>query len=246
MTHSPLEFVFLVANENTQKHRALLCIDKLKDSYKWSFVKEHDDERTLETFYLENYADVFIRLRHMLYLLKLDTDPYVSMAINFPGLPSVVIDPSGDFSINRLMKSIVMIFTNWPTIEYEACPCDESDDDECEEEEECEEECEEYEEEDAYADMPPLVNTESEKFATWLRKAAGYSPPSSPILNASARNEITPRCNPDECHIECECYESKQTRMEQSRTAPFDFPPVFFPTYKRMKNFHSEQEDSRV
>jgi len=90
---------------------------------------------------------VFRWMRNTVNLVEKDNDPFDSVQVDFPFMPSVLFDVSKlSDAYHYILDAVEFHLDNWPEEELQA-----------EEEEEEEEEDAEAEEEDEYADMPSLI-----------------------------------------------------------------------------------------
>jgi hypothetical protein len=118
LSYPQLEFHFLVSDPLSQKQPSRLFINKVtKENYEWKLVTSGREVSTSEIVNINSMDMVIQRIRAMLELIQYDEEPFDSIAIHFPGFPTIRV-LHDRFTTNSLMKVIHHVFENWTVSMY--------------------------------------------------------------------------------------------------------------------------------
>ena len=202
MKYSFIQLRFLCSAESPKEEDHIINIKKNGNEYMW--IWRDEVKHRVQTLWLTK-DELKARLQMTIDLMEFDDDPYASVQVFLPAMPTVLISTDRlAAAFETLWRSFEQCFENWPENmpmsealkwdtddveddeEYEAE--DEADEDEEDDEEVEEGEIAEDDEEDDYADMPGLISQEEEaefqRFCRWLKekenKAVTPEPPRTP------------------------------------------------------------------
>jgi hypothetical protein len=150
MTNTNIYIRFIRKN-SVAKNDDTVVIDRnsLNGLYTLSYTYGDMKSKSTRKIVLADRA-VFRWMRNTINLLEKDNDPFDSVQVDFPFMPSVLFDVAKlDNAYNSLLDAVEFHLDNWPSPlpEVRAAPVTLN--------QELEEDV--YDEEDEYADMPPLV-----------------------------------------------------------------------------------------
>ena len=155
-------------------------VKPVNGSYFWDY---HDPTvPSHHVMHLQSVADVIDTFNHLVHALSWDIDPYRSIQVNVPAFPPIMVEmkdlPRALDDIRQLLLSALFNTPQTMTaeaaeeymendVEMDTCDCEDEDEDEDDEDEDEDDEDEEAEtndeandaddEENIYADMPPLI-----------------------------------------------------------------------------------------
>ena len=113
-----LEFHFLVSDPLSQKQPSRLFINKVsKENYEWKLITSGREVSTSELVNINSMHMLIQRIRAMLELLHYDEEPFDSVAIHFPGFPTVRV-LNDRFTTNSIMKVLEHAIENWTVSVY--------------------------------------------------------------------------------------------------------------------------------
>ena len=140
--------VRFIRKNSLSKNDDIVIIRRLgMNQFNLSYTYGDTNARNTHKLALTDKA-VFRWMRSTINLLEKDNDPFDSVQVDFPFMPSVIFDVSKlDSAYNALLDALEFHLDNWPSSSAGRTPILNPEDDDAMEED--------YDEE--YADMPPLV-----------------------------------------------------------------------------------------
>ena len=139
--------VRFIRKNSLSKNDDIVVIRRLgMNQFNLSYTYGDTNARNTHKLVLTDKA-VFRWMRSTINLLEKDNDPFDSLQVDFPFMPSAIFDVSKlDNAYNTLLDALEFHLDNWPSSAVRTPILNPEDDDAMKEE---------YDEE--YADMPPLV-----------------------------------------------------------------------------------------
>jgi hypothetical protein len=153
MTDTTIRLLFIRKNSSSKNDDRVTIRRLGANQFNLSYTYGESKSKTAHKLVLTDRA-VFRWVRNVIGLLEKDNDPFDSVQVDFPFMPTVLFDVSklGD-AYHAFLDALEFHLDNWPA--PAPAPAAEA---ETEDEDEDEDEQEDMEmEEDEYADMPPLI-----------------------------------------------------------------------------------------
>ena len=147
MTDTTIRLLFIRKNSSSKNDDRVTIRRLGATQFNLSYTYGDSNSKTAHKIVLTDRA-VFRWVRNVIGLLEKDDDPFDSVQVDFPFMPTVIFDVSklGD-AYHTFLDALEFHLDNWPAPSAPA----EADDEEEEEDDDMEME------EDDYADMPPLI-----------------------------------------------------------------------------------------
>ena len=146
MTNPNIRLLF-IRKYGSAKNDDRVTISRLgANQFNLSYTYGESESKTPHQLVLTDRA-VFRWVRNVIGLLEKDSDPFESVQVDFPSMPTVLFEVSKlAYAYDHLLDAIEFHLDNWPAVTHRLFLDEEEYDDD-----------EEYEEDEEYADMPPLI-----------------------------------------------------------------------------------------
>ena len=154
MSNLNVRVLFIRKNASAKNDDAVIIRRLGANQFNLSYTYGESNNKTPHQVVLNDKA-VFRWMRNLIGLLEKDNDPFESVQLDLPFMPSVLFDvPKLGDAYHTVLDALEFHLDNWPEVRAPVLnPEDDEDDDEEEEEDELDE--------DVYADMPGLVSAPS-------------------------------------------------------------------------------------